>query len=787
MTPRLAILHWVRRLVRREWRQHALVVAMVAFGIAASVVAVTTVVRLEATPDESSVADAAMVAYAYPGQGSAPPEDVRAAVEDILAAYPDVELIASAAPGPEGIALVAQEPAAALGRPWVDLLDGRWPGPGEITLSARALAKLDAIGAEPVRLGDRVTLGGEARTVVGRYENPLGLDALTGIVPRDEIGPWEEFRILLPDANHPAKDALLEALRTVAPGGVEAALVTPSATKAGSVAMLGYLLGAVLLLQIAVLASAGFTVLANRRARHLGMLSALGATPGQLGSVLLLTGLVLGVVGGVLGLGIGVGASMLLTGSLQRLVDFRLSATGLPWRYLLPMAPLAVATAMAGAWWPARRVRRISAIDAIADRAGRKAGFARSLASGVGLLAAGGYGMTVGAPKNDPLIVVASTLAVLVGGLLLAPAVTGLLGAVAGRTSVPLRLAWRDIARNRSRSSSAVAAAAIALALPFGLATFAGSLATTWQPSVPDDVVEVSRPYDNGAAIAVDAELTELAASVPGTRIVPVVMAVDRELSDQVGETIAFGVNELRRNGGTQGLRTAVATPELLALMGIEPEPGADLIVTSDARLDLDPSVVVQRELERQPTSYPEALLLRPVGAASLDDTMTDFWFLVGDSPFTSADRDRLEFSGDQAGFASMTLPGDPPPFVAIRSIALAAGALFALAAVAVAVALIRTEARNESEVLRAVGAGPLMSRTIGAATAAGLSLAAGLIAVPSTFILLAGVFGNPDEDFDFAMPWPEVAIVLIGLPLVAATAGGLLTPGGRRRIRVAT
>ena len=46
MAARLAVLHWVIRLVRRERRQHALVIGLLTFGIASSVVAVSTLVRI---------------------------------------------------------------------------------------------------------------------------------------------------------------------------------------------------------------------------------------------------------------------------------------------------------------------------------------------------------------------------------------------------------------------------------------------------------------------------------------------------------------------------------------------------------------------------------------------------------------------------------------------------------------------------------------------------------------------------------------------------------------------
>lgn len=784
MAARLAVLHWVIRLVRRERRQHVLVIALLTFGIASSVVAVSTLVRLN-TPIEREFAGAESVVSIQvtdPAAGASLP----AALAEIVDAHPGLEVVAYSVEGPEGIRLVGQDPTQPLGQDWARLLDGRWPGQGEVTLSGRAIERLHAAGSSG-NISTTVTIAGAPRTVVGHYENPSDLGDASAIVPVAEIGLWSDVKVLLPADAGPAT-SMFSALGNGSEGPNPFGIYQQDrATSTGSdSAMLGYVFGTVLCLQIAVLASAGFTVLANRRRRQLGLLAALGAEPATIGSVMTMTGLVVGVIGGILGLSAGIAIAIATTPLLQRVADFRLSTTVLGWAYLIPMVPLAVAMAVTAAWWPARRVRHVSAIDAITDRAGRRTGFARSLGLGAALLTSGSVTMKIAAPKNDAVLVIGSVIAIIVGALLLAPAAALLLGRLACNAPLPIRLAWRDIARNRARSAAAIAAAAIAVALPFGIATFTNSLATTWQPVVPTNVATIwsnEPPTGPTAATTVAPDdVRSIAAAVPGVRLIPSVGLIDTNLTEPDFTEPGFAaspyvVKTTRSNGDTIGLQTALATPELLEVMDVDPPPsGIDVIVWASGRIRTDPGLVVDQRAATMHRGFPEALVFTTPDGTTLDQTIVDRWYIVADQPFTELERDRLTLAATATGSAHLSLSDSPPPFVAVRAIALAFGGLFALPAVAVAVALIRTENTDDTRVLASVGARPRTTRSIAAATAAGLTLTAAVIAIIASFALLAGVYLNPDENFEFTVPWAELAAVLLVMPAVGAAAAWLLT-----------
>ena len=108
----------------------------------------------------------------------------------------------------------------------------------------------------------------------------------------------------------------------------------------------------------------------------------------------------------------------------------------------------------------------------------------------------------------------------------------------------------------------------------------------------------------------------------------------------------------------------------------------------------------------------------------------------------------------------------------------MAVAALIAFGAAAVALGLARADSRRDDSTLSAIGANPGMRRAMAFWQSA---LLAGTGALLGGILGLLGpvMIGLVDLE-PFAPPWAQLAILTIGLPVVIATAGWLLTRPAR-------
>ena len=181
-------------------------------------------------------------------------------------------------------------------------------------------------------------------------------------------------------------------------------------------------------------------------------------------------------------------------------------------------------------------------------------------------------------------------------------------------------------------------------------------------------------------------------------RLVPRVGLIDTNVAEPGFAGLPYQVKTTRGNGSPIGVQTALATPELLEAMDVEPPPSdIDVIVRASGRIQTDPGLGVDQRAATMHRGFPEALLFTTPDGTTLDQTSVDTWYLVADQPFTQLERDRLTLAATATGSAHLSLSDNPPPFVAVRAIALSLGGLLGLAAVAVAVAPIRTENTDDT------------------------------------------------------------------------------------------
>src|SRR5208282_5284305 len=196
--------------------------------------------------------------------------------------------------------LRAQDPNGAFGQPMLSLVSGHYPtGPGQVAVTDGVAATFN------LRVGDVWHQGGQdpkTRQVVGIVQNPQSLLDEFALVAPGQVSTPSQVTVLF-TAPPGATTASLGSLGQYVQTRHDAVASNPlnPETIVLALATVGMLL-------IALVAVGGFTVLAQRRLRSLGMLGALGATDKNIRLVVRANGLVVGLVGTVVGAAVGFAA-----------------------------------------------------------------------------------------------------------------------------------------------------------------------------------------------------------------------------------------------------------------------------------------------------------------------------------------------------------------------------------------------------------------------------------------------------------------------------------------------
>src|SRR4029450_4893604 len=179
----------------------------------------------------------------------------------------------------------------------------------------------------------RLTLDRRPRTVVGLVENPGDLDDEFALVPPGDADPPTAVTVLVRASAEKAA-----ALPAQAGGRLESrpachgAVLCATATQSeGATAAAGVLaLATVVLLLVALLAAAGFVVVAQRRLRQLGMLAAVGASEKHLRLVLLANGATVGAIAAMAGTMVALVTWVAVAGRLEMAAGHRIDRFHLP-------------------------------------------------------------------------------------------------------------------------------------------------------------------------------------------------------------------------------------------------------------------------------------------------------------------------------------------------------------------------------------------------------------------------------------------------------------------------
>ncbi|HEU5269863.1 MAG TPA: FtsX-like permease family protein, partial [Jatrophihabitans sp.] len=431
---RRAIRRWAWRLLRREWRQQVLILALLTVAVAATTVGLGLVENVQGSNRAVFGNATARIDIADPGAGGV--------AADLAAArqrFGTVEAIVhEKVPVPGSITPVdlrAQDPRGRFGVPMLHLVSGQYPsGAGQAAVTPAVATTFG------LRIGSTWPVDGHARRIVGIVENPMDLQDGFGLVAPGQISTPSALTLLF--------DASTSALLAFGPpAGTPQAIMTSDSSSAQQrriQALAVLLLATIGLTFVGLLSVAGFTVIAQRRSRAIGMIGAIGATDRQVRRVMLSNGAAVGTVGAALGTVLGLAGWFSLKPAFEQLIGHRIDPFAIPWWAVVAGALLAVLAALGASWWPAHSVARLPIVAALSGRPAPPRPAHRFALLGTALSAAG-FGSLILAHTVHAVLVVAGILATTVGMLLLAPLGIRALAAVAGRAPVAVRLALRDL------------------------------------------------------------------------------------------------------------------------------------------------------------------------------------------------------------------------------------------------------------------------------------------------------------------------------------------------------
>ena len=780
-----AVMRWSLRLFRREWRQQLLVLALLTTAVAAGVALATVAINgSSAAAEPFGGADARITIGGDDPEAAA--RSVAAAEDrygsDDVTAHQTVTVPGSV----DQLEVRDQDPEARYSRNVLDLTAGRYPQvAGEVALTDDA-ADLLAAG-----LHDDVTIAGQHATVVGLVENSADLSDDFALVAPGTLATPDVITVLVDtsQAQESSEDDVGFAMEILGSDSNEAqiAVVVLAATTL-ALALVG------------LLASAAFVVVAQRRQRQLGMLMALGATERHVRLVMLATGVITGAVAAVVGTVVGVAGWLVIAPAVESAANHRISRSDLPWPVIAGVVLLAVAAASLAAWWPARSVSRLPVMTALAGRPAAPHPVRRPLALAVALVAAGAIAIALSQPLSDHIqgvLFVAGLAAVVVGTVMIAPAAIRAGGRLAPRLPLGPRLALRDLARYQARAAAALGAITLGLAISIGIVAIAaaavpkeGDLSSSelliQEPRgdgdgpapAPERTAEETAAFDQKAEAVIAALGSDVASA-------PLDLAVStRPMPDGLPrEAISIGVAVSPRMTEGRGV-PYVATPEVLALYGIDPEsiePDAELLTPRD-----EPFVLIDITAERDPadakvqhvdlptsSSAPNALVTEDTLARRGWEAVRAGWIVESPTPLTSAQIAAARAAAADAGLAVASRDTNDE-LLALRKGATVAGGLLAVAIVAIAVGLIRGEARRDVRTLTATGAKARTRRALTSATAAGLAVPGVLLALAGAYVALVASY-HADLGRLVPIPLAQLLPLAIGTPLVAAGVGWLL------------
>jgi putative ABC transport system permease protein len=816
---RRTLTRWAVRLALREWKQRILIVLLIAVASAATLLGIAVASATPGTPNAGTFGTASTL-IGLPGNTPNLP-GVIAKIEKAYGAASVVydEPITTGQAG--GADLRAQDPSAPYTQVLLALDSGHYPsGPGQaaVTSGLAQLYGLHVGSTWHVPAGSGAEAG-RAFTVTGIAENPSNLLDEFALVAPGQLTSPNQVRIFLGES---LSSAAASAAGDVIPKSGTVSTPTPedSILSPATIVLIISVLGLVF---IGLVATAAFTVMAQRRQRALGLLSSLGATEADVRFVLIADGLLGGVAGAIIGAAVALGGWLWYYPHLETATAHRTDPFNLPWAAVIIGLLLAVATSVIAAVWPGRAVSKIPVVAALSGRIDPPQLVNRSLRPGLIFLAAGLFilffsgGASGGGSAG--YLVIAGMLSCEIACALLAPFIVDKLSRLAWRAPLASRLALRDLARYRSRSGAALAAVSFAVfiatiaiviasiryddALDYIGPNMAANQLILYNPGNDPTQYQPGQFTPAAKLAATRQQANALAAQLHAPAPLELDLAVSVNVAQQGQPTQNVFGTILSLHGSGQGGLPWVATPALLKAFGIsqsEINPAADVLTVRALLPSTGNLALVSGSYLSQPpnTPCPEGMCIQnpviqevsklPAGTAvpntvitegavkALHETIVPIgWLVQAPTALTAVQVNAARQAAVGLGTTIETKSGQLS-LGEISNGATVGGLLLALGVLAMTVGLIRSETVSDLRTLTAAGAGARTRRALTGVTACVIAfLGAALGAVGGCLAVL--VWAHADLTTTFGnVPWSDIGLLVIGMPLIGGAAAWLLS-----------
>jgi putative ABC transport system permease protein len=497
----------------------------------------------------------------------------------------------------------------------------------------------------------------------------------------------------------------------------------------------------------------------------------------------------------------------------------------LPWPVIVLALVLAVVATFVAASRPARAITRIPVVTALSGRPAPPKRVHRSAIPGLVLLVAAFALLTIspgsgqGAQGSPPELILG--LVALIGAvILLCPMCLAVLARVGGRAPIAVRLALRDLSRYRARSGSALAAislgvlAAVIISVA-SAARYANVLDYAGPNLAPNQLIiyTPNGPYGphgpgsgSGGAVA-GGRLRPMAARASG--LAAALGSHDMAQLDSTSATLQHAAAGRNWSGPVY-----VATPQLLRAFGTKPsqvDPTADILTMRPGLAGMSGMQLVYgnyfsrggppvrnghetfpcpaseclagpkiQEVTGLPpgTSAPNTVItehaVRQLGLKAI----TSGWLIQTPHPLTAAQISSAQLAAAGAGM-SVETRSSVPTSAEITNWATAFGIVLALAILAMAVGLIRSETASDLRTLTATGAGSMTRRTLTAVTAGALALLGAVLGTAAGYVATIAWFRGSSLNGGVGAlanaPIGDLLFIVVGMPLIAVAVGWLL------------